>query len=74
MSCLSVLWNLSVGGGEDYRQNAAESHQSTEGELQFYAHVAALVLVSRALAFPTTHSRAPDAACVLFELRMCRFT
>lgn len=33
---------LSVGGGEDYRQNPAESHQSTEGELQFYGHVAPL--------------------------------
>lgn len=36
------LWNLPLGGSEDYRQNPAESHQSTEGELQFCAHVAAL--------------------------------
>lgn len=36
-----LLTYFSVGGGEDYRQNPVESHQSTEGELQFCAHVAA---------------------------------
>lgn len=33
---------LSLGGGEDYRQNPAESHQSTEGESLFYGQVVTL--------------------------------
>lgn len=31
-----LLSFLSLGSGEDYRQNPAESNQSTEGELVFF--------------------------------------
>lgn len=33
---------LALGGREDYRQNSAESHQSTEGESLFYGHMVTL--------------------------------
>lgn len=33
LSSTGFFFPTSVGGGEDYRQNPAESHQSTEGEL-----------------------------------------
>ena len=34
---------LALGGGEDNRQNPAESDQSTEGELVFYGHLVTLM-------------------------------
>lgn len=37
------LFSVSLGGSEDYRQNPAESHQSTEGESLFYGHMATLM-------------------------------
>lgn len=33
---------LALGGREDYRQNSAESHQSTEGESLLYGHMVTL--------------------------------
>lgn len=43
LSFSSQLFSLFLGGGEDYRQNPAESHKSPEGELQFYGHMGALM-------------------------------
>lgn len=37
------LLSVSLGGGEDYRQDPAESHQSTEGEWCFYGRMATLM-------------------------------
>lgn len=43
--------SVSAGGGEDYRQNPAESHQSTEGESVFYGHMVTLMSWLELMAF-----------------------
>lgn len=64
---------LSLGGGEDYRQNPAESHKSTEGESVFWPHGNINLLVTALMDFPlVTPVFLP--LFLLFELRMCCFT
>lgn len=64
---LSVLF---LGGGEDYRQNPAESHQFTKGESVFlWPRGTIHVLVTAGMTFPL----AVPLISLLLKLRMCCF-
>lgn len=66
---------LSLGGGEDNRQNPAESNQPTEGEFMFYDHMVTLMSwLHCSWAFPIVFPEFSPLCSLLFELRMCYFT